>query len=172
MTAMISAILQAVTPDPWWIDLLQGLGLFLFFIIMVEAIVFALVTHFGKGIGWWDLVALLAMAGAAELFEFLITMRGAEKSGGSRAAGFWAIVGGIVGALALSWVAPILGSLVGAFLGVFAGAFLSAYFSAGDFDKAMAVGAGAFRGRMGAVLVKEALGVAMAAVIVWQIVKG
>lgn len=188
MTAALFSLLIAVPPDPWWIDLLQGVGLFLFFlvmllslfaiviglpglwVIMVEAIVFALVTGFEAGIGWWDLIALLAMAGAAELFEFLITMRGAEKSGGSRAAGMWAIVGGIVGAMLLNGLVPILGALVGAFIGVFVGAFASAYYSERDFDKSLTVGLGAFRGRLGAVLVKETLGVAMAAVIVWQII--
>jgi uncharacterized protein len=189
VTAM-TAILQAIPPDPWWINLLQGLGLFLFFLVMLlslfaiiiglpglwiivaEAIVFALVTSFAQGIGWWDLVALLALAGAAELLEFLLTMRGAEKSGGSRAAGWWAIAGGIVGAFALNWFVPVAGALIGAFIGAFAGAFLSAWASERDFDRALRVGAGAFRGRVGAVLVKETIGVAMAAVVVWQIVKG
>jgi uncharacterized protein len=190
VTATFTAILQTLPPDPWWLTALQGIGLFFFFVlmlasliaiviglpglwvIMAEAIVFALVTDFARGIGWWDLIALLVMAGAAELFEFLITMRGAEKSGGSRAAGWWAIVGGILGAMAFNWVVPVLGALVGAFIGVFVGAFLSAYYQENDFEKAMKVGAGAFRGRMGAVLVKEAFGVAMAAMIVWHVVKG
>jgi len=173
---------------PWWSSLLAGVGLFFFFLVMllalfaiviglpgtwvivVEALVYALITGFDGAIGWWDLILLLALAGGGEIFELLITARGAEKAGGSTAAGVWAIVGGIVGAIALNWFVPVLGALVGAFLGVFAGAFLSAWADERDFGKAVAVGAGAFRGRLGAVLVKEAVGVAMAAVIVWNIV--
>jgi len=70
----------------------------------------------------------------------------------------------------LNGLVPVLGALVGAFIGVFVGAFASAYYSERDFDKSLTVGLGAFRGRLGAVLVKETLAVAMVAVIVWQIV--
>ena len=173
---------------PWWSSLLAGAGLLVFFLVMllalfaiviglpgtwvivVEALVYALITGFDGAIGWWDLILLLALAGTGEIFELLITARGAEKAGGSTAAAAGAIVGGIVGAVLLNGLVPVLGALVGAFLGVYLGALLTAYALERDAQKARAIGLGAFRGRLGAVLVKEAVGVAMAAVIVWNIV--
>lgn len=138
-------------------------------VIMIEAIVFAIITRFDHGIGWWDLIALLAMAGVGEVLEFIITARGAQKYGGSNSAMAAAIIGGIIGAMVVNMFLPIIGALIGAFLGVYLGAVLVTYLFDRDFKKARQVGIGAFKGRLGAVLVKVSIGVAMASIIVWQI---
>jgi uncharacterized protein YqgC (DUF456 family) len=163
-------------------------GLFLFFLIMAlailslvlglpgtwvivaEAIIFALVTRFDKGISWPDLIILAALAGLGELFEFLITAYGAKKFGASNKAVIAALLAGLVGAFLLNAAVPILGALLGAFLGVFLGASLYTYFQDRDRGRAFRAGLGAFMGRMGAVLVKGTLAVAMAAVIIQQII--
>jgi len=139
-------------------------------IIVAEAIIFALITKFDQGLGWWDLAALTAMAGAAELFEFLITAYGAKKFGASNKAILAALAGGLIGAFLLNTVVPIIGALLGAFLGVFVGAFLYTYAKERDRGQAFRAGLGAFMGRMGAVLVKGTIAVAMAAVIVTQVI--
>jgi hypothetical protein len=170
-----------------WAGVLAGVGLFFFFLVMIlalfsiiigipglwiilaEALVYALITHFDKGIGWYDLLALLGMAGAGELGEFILTAYGAQKYGASKKAIAGALVGGLAGAILINMVIPIIGALIGAFLGVYLGAFLITYALEKDLAKARDSGLGAFMGRLGAVLVKGAMGVAMAAVIISQI---
>lgn len=138
-------------------------------IILLETIVYALITGFDAGIGKWDLLALLIMAGTGEVAEFLLTAYGAQKYGASKKAIAGALVGGLAGAILVNMVVPILGALVGAFLGVYLGAFILSYAFERDLEKARNSGLGAFMGRLGAVLVKGSMAVAMAAVIVSQI---
>ncbi len=138
-------------------------------IILIEALVFALVTDFDKGIGWYDLLALLALAGTGELLEFLITARGAQKEGGSWKSMLAAIVGGIVGALVVNGFIPVIGAVLGAFLGAYAGAYLQTYLEHRDKERARQIALGAFKGRIGGALSKISVGVAMVAIIVWRI---
>jgi uncharacterized protein YqgC (DUF456 family) len=170
-----------------WLSVLSIIGLVFFFLVMAlallshllglpgnwvilaEALVYALITHFNKGIGWYDLLALALMAGAGELAEFIITAYGAQKFGASKKAVAGALVGGLVGAILVNMVLPLIGAVIGAFLGVYLGAFLITYYLEKDLAKARNSGLGAFMGRIGAVLVKGSLGVAMAAVIITQI---
>lgn len=170
-----------------WVGVLSIIGLVFFFLVMAlalvshliglpgnwvilaEALVFALVTHFDKGIGWYDLLALALMAGAGELAEFLLTAYGAQKYGASKKAVAGALVGGLAGAIIVNSFLPLIGAIIGAFLGVFLGAFIITYAFEKDLGKSSQAGIGAFMGRIGAVLVKGAMGVAMAAVIITQI---
>jgi len=138
-------------------------------IILALAIVFGLVTGLDAGVGWWDLVALLGLAGLGEILEFVLTAKGAKKHGGSNKAMAAAIAGGLVGALLLNGILPIIGAVIGAFLGVYLGAFIVTYVVEGDMERARQIGAGAFMGRIGAVLVKVSMGVAMISLVVWQI---
>jgi uncharacterized protein len=168
----------------------QGIGFFLFFavmllaivslivglpgtwIIVMEAIIFALVTKFNHGIGWWDLLLLLALAGAGEAFELVVTAYGAKKFGASNRAVLAALVGGLAGAFLANNAVPIIGALVGAFLGVYLGAFLYTWWAENDSGQAFRAGIGAFMGRMGAILIKGAIAVAMTAVIVHEVFWG
>ncbi len=138
-------------------------------IILAEALVYALITGFDKGIGWLDLIILLVLAGAGELLEFILTARGAQKYGASNRVTIGAILGGIVGALLVNAVFPVIGALIGAFMGVYLGAFLMTYIFEKDVEKARRISMGAFKGRLGSVMAKETVGLAMAAIIVWQI---
>jgi len=101
-----------------------------------------------------------------------VTAYGAKKYGASNQAVLAALVGGLAGAFLVNGVVPIVGALVGAFLGVYLGAFLYTWWAENDSGQARRAGIGAFMGRMGAVLVKGALAVAMAAVIVHEVFWG
>jgi len=138
-------------------------------LILAETLVYALVTGFNRGIGWWDLIILLALAGLGELLEFVLTARGAQKHGGSRSVMAAAIVGGIAGAFLVNMFLPVIGALIGAFLGVYLGALLLAWLQDRNMEKARQIAIGAFKGRLGSVMAKETVGVAMAAIIIWQI---
>jgi uncharacterized protein len=138
-------------------------------VIVAEAIAYALITKFNRGIGWWDLLLLLALAGAGELLEFLVTAYGAKKFGASNKAVLAALCGGLLGAFLVNGVVPIVGALVGAFLGVYLGAFLYTWWAEKDTGQARRAGIGAFMGRMGAVLIKGAIAVSMAVVIAHEV---
>src|SRR5438046_509471 len=91
----------------------------------------------------------------------VLAIRGgrAERYGGSRRAGWGALVGGLVGA-AIGVPVPIVGSVIGAFVGSFAGAALFEYTRSARAGVAVSAGWGAVLGRAAAAAVKIALGLA------------
>jgi uncharacterized protein YqgC (DUF456 family) len=108
------------------------------------------------------LVALaIGLALLGEVVEAWVGFRFAQRYGGSRRAGWGALLGGLVGALAGVPV-PVVGSVVGGFVGAFAGAALFEYTRARRSGGAVRAGWGAVLGRATAVAVKMALGVAIA----------
>lgn len=109
--------------------------------------------------------ALVALVG--EVLEFGASKRYTERYGGSRRAGWGAIVGGFAGAL-VGVPVPVVGSVVGAFVGAFAGAYLaerSRVAADGRVGHAPAarVATGALVGRAAGVAIKTGCGVAIAA---------
>lgn len=123
------------------------------------------------GYAWWTdfrtigagaivFVAVLAVVG--EVVEFWLGGRYAQRYGGSRRAGWGAILGGLVGAV-VGIPIPVVGSVVGAFVGAFAGAMLLEMTRNPEWRSAVRVGWGAFVGRLVAVAVKSGIGVAIAA---------
>jgi|GEM_PF-545760 len=139
-------------------------------IVFAEAVVYALITSFESGIGWWTLAALLVMSGVAELFEFLITAYGAKRYGASKSAIAGAIVGAITGAILMAGIPPVIGAFIGAFIGAYLGAFLVSYLMEKDFDNAIQVAKGAFVGKVGASLTKGIITVGMASLMTFKIV--
>jgi uncharacterized protein len=109
------------------------------------------------------LVALvIGLALVGEVIEAWIGFRFAQRYGGSRRAGWGALIGGLVGAL-IGVPVPVVGSVVGGFVGAFAGAALFEYTRARRSGGAVRAGWGAVLGRAAAVGTKMALGVGMAA---------
>jgi uncharacterized protein YqgC (DUF456 family) len=117
----------------------------------------------GDPIGWMTIVATAVLAVIAEIFEFSLSARYTKKYGGSRRAGWGAIIGGIAGAI-IGVPLPIIGSVIGAFAGSFAGALVAEYTrreaTAGS---ATRVATGALIGRVVAAAMKTAIGVVIAA---------
>lgn len=70
----------------------------------------------------WTLAALIAVALAAEVAELVTGIWFTRRSGGSRRASWWGLIGGILGAFVFSIPVPIIGTVIGAALGCFAGA--------------------------------------------------
>src|SRR5256712_2706809 len=95
------------------------------------------------GIGVMALVVGLALLG--EVIEWWLGFRFAERYGGSRRAGWGALVGGLVGA-AIGVPVPIVGSVIGAFVGSFAGAALFEYTRSARAGRAGDAGRGAVPG--------------------------
>ena len=110
-------------------------------------------------------VATIAIAlGLALLGEILETWMGfglSRRYGGSRRAGWGALIGGIVGAV-VGVPVPIIGSVIGAFTGSFAGAALFEYSWSRIAGTAVRAGWGAVLGRAAAAATKIALGLVIA----------
>jgi uncharacterized protein YqgC (DUF456 family) len=103
--------------------------------------------------------ALLALV--AEVLEFTLAGRYARKYGGSRRAGWGAIIGSIVGAI-VGVPIPILGSIIGGFLGAFVGAFVAERSVGTTAGGSTRVATGALLGRAVAAAMKTAVGVVIA----------
>jgi uncharacterized protein len=115
------------------------------------------------------LLGLLALAVVAEILEFSAGLWGARRYGGTKKAMVGTMIGGILGAVALSPMLFGFGTIVGAFFGAFVGAFSMTYFEQRKMDEAMRVGWGALLGRVFAMVFKGAAVVTMIGLDVWAI---
>ena len=104
----------------------------------------------------------------AEGLEWVLTSRFTKKYGGSRRAGWGAVIGGMVGAF-MGVPIPIVGSIVGAFAGAFIGAFVFEWSREQNHGVATRVAWGALIGRVVAAAIKVAIGLTMAAWMVWAV---
>ena len=127
---------------------------------------FAWATRF-QVVGWIPIAIVVVLAVVAEVLEFMLGGRFAQKYGGSRRAGWGAILGGLVGAV-IGVPVFIIGSVIGAFIGAFVGAALLELTARQEWKTewrgAVRVGWGAFLGRLVAVAMKSGIGVAIAAI--------
>lgn len=113
------------------------------------------VGTFAGTVSWWVLGLLILLGVAAEVLEFLSVKRLSGRHGGSTAAFWGAIVGGLGGAV-LGAPVPILGPLVGGIVGTFAGAAIVTVWELKHVGSAMRVGFGAALGRGVAIALKIA----------------
>ena len=109
------------------------------------------------GWGWVAVFAVLGVAG--EVIEFLSGQWGARRFGGSRAAAWGALIGGLAGAFVGSIPVPIVGAIVMSFVGTFAGAVVGEMWALRRIDTHVRVGFGAVLGRAIGVAVKLGVGI-------------
>jgi uncharacterized protein YqgC (DUF456 family) len=134
-------------------------------IIFAAALCYYLLVP-GGAIGLTTVIAMGALMIVAEGLEWVLTSRFTKRYGGSRRAGWGAVLGGMVGAF-MGVPIPIVGSIVGAFVGAFIGAFVFEWSRGTTTGAAGKVAWGAFIGRVVAAAVKVAIGIAMAVWIVF-----
>lgn len=103
--------------------LLVPLGLPGLWVMLGGALVYWVVLPQG-GVGLLTLGGVALLVVLAEVLEWVLSGRYAQKYGGSRRAGWGAIIGGLVGAV-VGVPLPVLGSVIGAFAGAFIGAFVA-----------------------------------------------
>lgn len=154
--------------------MVMSLGLIIFglpgtWIILLLAVAAGAIEGFQK-INLTIILILLGIAILGEILEFLIGYLGARVKGASRMASLAAIVFGIAGAVLLSGTIPIVGALIGAFAGSFFGAFLVEYIRNQKLQDAYKSGMAAMFGRMGSILSKIAVGVAMIVIVIYRLV--
>jgi uncharacterized protein len=107
------------------------------------------------------LAVVVGLAVLAEVAEFLLGGRYAQRYGGGRRAALGAIVGGVAGAI-VGIPVPLLGSVFGAMLGSFAGAMLLELTTGRGASPAVRAGWGALLGRVVATAMKGGVGVVVA----------
>lgn len=124
------------------------------------------------GIGWVAIGIALALAIIAEVFEWTLSATFARKYGGSRRAGWGAIIGGFLGAFAGIPV-PVIGSMIGAFAGSFLGALIAEYTQPqSDASSATRVATGALIGKAAATAVKLAIAFTIAFLLTFALIRG
>ena len=134
------------------------------FIIFATALVYAIITHF-ETITWTVLGVLLGLALAVELTEMFIAGVAARKFGSSKAGAWGAIFGGLVGALLLTPIAPLVGTIFGGFAGAFLGALLFELIASEDFKQSLRSAWGAFLGVLGGKAIKVTVAIIMIIII-------
>src|SRR5215212_7623838 len=121
--------------------LLIPLGLPGLWVIVLGLLGYGWLTDFRTLSG--GLVALaLGLAALGEVVESWIGFRFARRYGGSKRAGWGALVGGVAGAI-VGVPIPVIGSVIGGFAGAFAGAALFEYAGARATGGAVRAGWGA-----------------------------
>ncbi len=121
-----------------------------------------------RTVGAGIILAALALALLGELVEWWVGFRFARRYGGSRRAGWGALVGGIVGAI-VGVPVPVIGSVIGSFVGAFAGAVVFEYSREQHGPASLRAGWGALLGRAVAAGAKTAFGVGIAVLGVWAL---
>ncbi|HEY8851225.1 MAG TPA: DUF456 domain-containing protein [Gemmatimonadaceae bacterium] len=132
------------------------LGLPGLWIMVATAVVYNMIVP-GDPIGWVSLIAVAVLALIAELLEFTMTGRYARKYGGSRRAGWGAIIGGMIGAV-VGFPVPIIGPVIGAFVGSFVGALVAELTGGASAGDATRVAKGALIGRVVSTMLKIGIG--------------
>lgn len=135
---------------------LIAIGLPGIWLMVIAVISYGLVTKFA-GVGVITLSVTIVLALLSEVAEAYLGFGLAKKYGGSKRAGWGALIGGLVGA-GMGVPIPLIGSVIGSLIGAFAGALLFEYLGHGDSDKAFRAGWGALLGRVAATATKMALG--------------
>jgi uncharacterized protein len=134
--------------------ILIPLGLPGLWVILLGLLGYGALTDF-QTVGMVTLILATGLAFLGEIVEWRVGFRYAKKYGGSRRAGWGALIGGLVGAVA-GLPIPVVGSVIGSFLGSFAGAALFEFTRSPD--SAIGAGWGALVGRIVGTAAKTALG--------------
>lgn len=140
------------------------------FIMVVAAIVANSIA--AAGISWVAIGIGLGLAIIAEVLEWTMSARFAIKFGGSKRAGWGAIIGGFLGAFAGIPV-PVIGSMIGAFAGAFVGALIAEWtVPEASASSATRVATGALIGKAAATAMKLAIAFTIAFLLTLSLIRG
>lgn len=134
-------------------------------VLVATAAVVALIPGFGD-LTWPWFFVILGLAALGEVIESLLGLVVVARKGGTRWGVLGSFLGGGLGVIAGSALAPPFGGIVLGFVGAFAGAVTGEYIREQKSDQAVRVGFWAFVGRSLAIMGKVACG----AGIVWIII--
>lgn len=146
------------------------LGLPGLWVMVLGVIGYGWLTGF-HSVGVATIAIVVGLALMGEVVEWWLGFWFAERYGGSRRAGWGALLGGIVGAV-VGVPVPVIGSVIGAFVGSFIGAAAFEYTRQLSAGVAMRAGWGAVLGRATAAALKMALGLAIAVIGAFAAIRG
>jgi uncharacterized protein YqgC (DUF456 family) len=147
--------------------LLIPLGLPGLWVMLLGLIGYGALTDF-RTVGLGTLGVATALAFLGEILESWVGYRYAAKYGGSRRAGWGALIGGLLGALAGVPI-PVIGSMIGSFAGSFLGAAIFEFTKSPE--TAASAGWGALIGRVVATALKTALGFVIALLALFAVLR-
>ena len=140
--------------------------------IVLAAIGWMLLAPEGFGYSWLTVVALVVLGLLGEAIEFLASVLGTKKLGGSNRGATCSVVGSIAGGIAglffgIPIPIPVVGSLVGAILfagiGALIGATIGEQWEGKTVKESVQIGGAAFLGRVAGTIGKVVVGLAMVA---------
>jgi hypothetical protein len=149
---------------------LVALGLPGLWLMVAAVVIYGWLTGF-VGVGWVTIAVVVGLALIGEAVEAWLGFGLARRYGGSKRAGWGALIGGLVGAI-IGVPVPVIGSVIGAFIGSFAGAVLFEYTKSRATDVAVRAGWGALVGRAAATAAKMAVGIVIAVVTLFAAAGG
>jgi hypothetical protein len=150
--------------------LLVPLGLPGLWVMVLGVIGYGWLTGFHT-VGVATIAVVVGLALMGEVVEWWLGFWFAERYGGSRRAGWGALVGGIIGAV-VGVPVPVIGSVIGAFVGSFIGAAAFEYTRQLSAGVALRAGWGAVLGRAAAAGLKMALGLVIAVIGAFAAIRG
>ena len=133
-------------------------------LVLGAAIGAALLSGPGEFPGWPVLLAFGAVCAAVDVVEWFAASWGVRRRGGSAAAGWFALLGSLGGAILGGMVVPVLGSLVGMLLGSFTLVYFAERRRLQRADRAAHVARGAVLAGISVLFLKVA---ATAALVLW-----
>lgn len=128
--------------------------------ILAGSFIYALLTKFAS-LDWKMLAVLLLMSIFAETADNIMSMLGAKKAGASGPSSWAVLAGSIAGAVIGGMFFPLAGSLIGAFAGGASAPIIMEYLRRRNLQSAVKAGMGALAGRMGGILIKILISLAM-----------
>ncbi len=108
--------------------------------------------------GWLFFLGLIALAGLAELIEFVSQLWGSKKYGGSKSGGWGAFIGALAGAILGTPFLFGLGAVLGAVAGAFLGSLIMEIIKGRSWSEALFASKGAMWGRVFGFVAKIGLG--------------
>ena len=148
---------------------LVALGLPGLWVMVLAVLAYGWLTDF-QSIGLATIIAVVGLAVFGEVIEAWLGFGLARRYGGSKRAGWGALLGGIVGAI-VGVPVPVIGSVIGSFVGAFAGAVVFEYWKS-DAGTAVLAGWGALLGRAAATAAKIGVGLVIAVVALFAAIRG
>ena len=145
------------------------LGLPGLWVIVGGILAYGWLTDF-RTVGVWTIVLAVGLAFLGEVVEWWVGFHYAKRYGGSKRAGWGALLAGIVGPIDGVPV-PLIGSVIGAFLGAFVGAVVFEYLRSRHAPTAVRAGWGAVLGRAAAAALKTAIGLVIIVLGVFAMVR-
>ncbi len=148
-------------------NLLIFLGVPGSWIALVSILIFDIATGFST-VGWVLLIIMAGIAVLGEIVESFLGLVYVAHKGATKWGVLGAFIGGLAGAIGGTVVFPFIGSIIFGLVGAFAGAVLFEYVYYKSLDRALQTGFFAFIGKIGAMLVKFALGLVIIGIFIYR----